>query len=230
MKIPVANATVCITPEENSKDTLCSAKTNKYGDFEIPVPDSEVNYNLRVMPEDKSVSDIILASQEGQEISLLQIHEDCFDYKIIPTDIFRLSDMLEQEELAMVFGNFVSRQDRELIRVENINYTKGSYSIKEDSKKTLDKVAQILTKNPNIRLEVISHTDAQGDDQSNMELSEKRSLAVVSYLILIGVHKDRLNYTGKGETEIRNRCKNNVDCSDTEHRYNRRTEFKFFKE
>jgi hypothetical protein len=40
---------------------------------------------------------------------------------------------------------------------------------------------------------------------------------------------ERLKAEGKGETEIRNRCINGVDCSDKEHEYNRRTEFKFSK-
>ena len=104
-----------------------------------------------------------------------------------------------------------------------------SLSIISWIKKILDKVAAILAENSAIRLEVISHTDSQGDDKSNMELSEKRSLSVVTYLILIGVQQDRLTYKGKGETEIRNRCNNGIDCSDIEHGYNRRTEFRFYK-
>ena len=76
---------------------------------------------------------------------------------------------------------------------------------------------------------IVSHTDSQGEDQNNLALSLKRSETVVSHLISIGISKDRLKAEGKGEKEIRNRCVNDVDCSDKEHEYNRRTEFKFSK-
>ncbi len=81
----------------------------------------------------------------------------------------------------------------------------------------------------NFKLLVISHTDSQGDDDRNLKLSIKRSETVISYLSSIGIKMDRLKAEGKGEKEIRNRCVNGVDCSDKEHEYNRRTEFKFSK-
>jgi outer membrane protein OmpA-like peptidoglycan-associated protein len=229
VKTPVVNAIVYLS-SELKEDTLSKAKTNNYGDFELLVPDNAVNHALKANSSDPSVQDIILASQEGVEITRIRKSPFGFEYKLIPQEIYRLSDMYVEDDLSTVFGDFLSKKEKELIRIEDINYNSGSYSIKDDSKKILDKVAGILTDNRNIKLEVISHTDAQGDDHSNMELSEKRSLAVVTYLILIGVDKDRLKYTGKGETEIRNRCANGVDCSDIEHRYNRRTEFRFIKE
>jgi outer membrane protein OmpA-like peptidoglycan-associated protein len=227
VKIPVVNASVYLSSA--TWDTLSKTTTNKYGDFELNIPDNSDNHSLKVSVQD-SIKTIILASQEGVELNNLHRTKRGFEYKLIQTDIIKLSDMPEIEDISLAFSNFLKTKDKELIRSEHINYNVGSYRIQEESKKILDKVAQILTDNPKVKLEVISHTDAQGDDISNMELSEKRSLSVVSYLILIGVHKDRMKYIGKGETEIRNRCKNNVDCSDTEHRYNRRTEFKFVKE
>jgi outer membrane protein OmpA-like peptidoglycan-associated protein len=229
IKTPVADAFVYLSSESND-DTLSKAKTNKYGDFELLVPDYVVNQNLLASPSDQSIENIILATQEGVEISRIKKASFGFEYKLLPLEIYRLSDMHEEEDLTTVFTDFLAKNGKEFVRVENISYNSGSYSIKDDSKKILDKVAGTLTDNRNIKLEVISHTDAQGDDQSNMELSEKRSLAVVTYLILIGVDKERLKSTGKGETEIRNRCTNGVDCSETEHRYNRRTEFRFIRE
>ena len=87
----------------------------------------------------------------------------------------------------------------------------------------------ILKASPSVKLEVVSHTDSQGDDASNLKLSENRSNAVISYLVSKGIDRSRLKAVGKGELEIRNRCANGVNCSDKEHEYNRRTEFKFIK-
>jgi outer membrane protein OmpA-like peptidoglycan-associated protein len=93
----------------------------------------------------------------------------------------------------------------------------------------LDKVIIILNANSGVKLDVISHTDSRGDDASNLNLSQKRSNAVIEYLSSKGVDKTRLKAIGKGESVIRNRCLNGVDCSDKEHEFNRRTEFNFIK-
>lgn len=75
-------------------------------------------------------------------------------------------------------------------------------------------------------LEVQSHTDATAGDEYNMELSQKRANTVVDYIVNKGIAKKRLTAKGFGETQLINRCANGVDCSDEEHRQNRRTVFK----
>jgi outer membrane protein OmpA-like peptidoglycan-associated protein len=51
----------------------------------------------------------------------------------------------------------------------------------------------------------------------------------MEYFILKGIEKSRLSAKGFGETQIKNRCINGIDCSETEHMLNRRTEFNFTK-
>jgi outer membrane protein OmpA-like peptidoglycan-associated protein len=94
----------------------------------------------------------------------------------------------------------------------------------------LDKIIKILNENPKTKVEIISHTDSQGDDAANLELSARRAIAVANYFIKNGISGKRIKTSGKGETEIRNRCTNGVPCTDKEHEYNRRTGFKFSKE
>jgi outer membrane protein OmpA-like peptidoglycan-associated protein len=86
-----------------------------------------------------------------------------------------------------------------------------------------------MTLNPALKLAIESHTDAKGEDSYNLTLSTKRSQTVVNYLISKGIATSRLSAKGFGETQIKNRCKNGVDCSELEHELNRRTEFKFTK-
>ena len=83
-----------------------------------------------------------------------------------------------------------------------------------------------MKKNPKLLLEVQSHTDATAGDEFNMELSQKRANVAVDYLIANGIDKKRLTAKGFGETQLSNRCSNNVDCSNEEHKQNRRTVFK----
>ena len=86
------------------------------------------------------------------------------------------------------------------IRVENINYEFGSWELKEESKLALDTLVQILTMNPTITIELMSHTDYVGSDQFNFDLSQKRAQSVVDYLIEKGINPARLVAKGYGET------------------------------
>lgn len=228
-KIPVPNVIVTLLNLKTGKEELDSATTDSYGDFEISVADENGEYSIVVKSNTKEVDNIILATQSGQEISRLKKTERGFEYKLIPNDVVLLTEK-ESEDISLVFSKFGGSKETDLKVSENILYALGQYKIEDaESKKILDKVVTILKEHPKVTLQVISHTDAQGDDVSNMTLSEKRSASVINYFIAKGVDKNRLKAIGKGETEIRNRCANDIDCSDKEHEYNRRTEFKFTK-
>ncbi|NNE26848.1 MAG: OmpA family protein, partial [Saprospiraceae bacterium] len=111
-----------------------------------------------------------------------------------------------------------------IITFNNIYYSYNSYSIEEGAAYELDALAEYLANNPNVRIELVAHTDARGYSEYNQNLSKKRASAAKDYLILKGIDAQRIKFNGKGETEIRNHCKNGVQCSDEDHNYNRRTE------
>jgi len=112
------------------------------------------------------------------------------------------------------------------IEVENIFYDLNKFFVREDAKPELDKLVKMMTDNPSIVIELSSHTDSQGRDDYNEALSEQRAKAAVDYIMAKGISANRIKSKGYGETQIRNRCTNGVRCSDKEHEYNRRTEFK----
>ena len=58
----------------------------------------------------------------------------------------------------------------------------------------------MLRDNPNITIEMASHTDRKGSDEYNIALSERRAKSVVDYLIECGIPADRLQYQGYGES------------------------------
>ncbi len=112
------------------------------------------------------------------------------------------------------------------IVLENIYYDFDKWNIRLDAAKELDKLAQLLKDNPELDIEMGSHTDVRGNDQYNQILSDKRALATVKYLIARGIEANRLTYRGYGEKILVNHCKNGVHCTEYEHQKNRRTEFK----
>ncbi|MDO8367597.1 MAG: OmpA family protein [Saprospiraceae bacterium] len=75
-------------------------------------------------------------------------------------------------------------------------------------------------------MEIASHTDARGSDEYNLQLSQRRAKAVVEWLVKQGVARERLSPHGYGETKLVNKCINGVQCEETQHQLNRRTEFR----
>ncbi len=115
------------------------------------------------------------------------------------------------------------------IVLENIYYDLDKWQIRPDAAKELDKLVHLLNNNPNINIEMGSHTDSRAGDHYNLVLSDKRAKAAVEYLVFKGIDANRLKYKGYGETVLVNRCLNNVECTEDEHQKNRRTEFKVTK-
>lgn len=75
-------------------------------------------------------------------------------------------------------------------------------------------------------IELSSHTDAQGNDAYNERLSQRRAQSAKNWLVAKGIRENRIEAVGYGEENILNHCINGIDCTDEEHRVNRRTEFK----
>ena len=108
-------------------------------------------------------------------------------------------------------------------------YSYGLYELDDNGKNILDKIVGILNVNPNLYLELISHTDSRGSYNFNMILSKKRANAAITYLISKGIDKSRLKGIGMGETKLLNNCKDNDSCSEEDHAKNRRTEIKIIE-
>lgn len=112
------------------------------------------------------------------------------------------------------------------IVLENIYYDLDKYNIRPDAAQGLDKLVKIMKDNPEIKIELSSHTDSRADDKYNMVLSQRRAESAVKYITDHGIAKDRITAHGYGESRLVNRCTNGVKCSEEEHQANRRTEFK----
>lgn len=230
LKFPLIHALVCLFGS-NKNDTLSSAYTDDHGDFEIPIPDDEQStYQIKIK-SNAQMKDVTVVERDGTEVGKMTKTENGFEYRLLKADIVKLTEIPEKfEEIGMAYKKFLAGNKKVLRMVEYVHYDFGKFSIQKDAEPILDQVATILKEYPKAKLEVISHTDSQGDDAANLQLSEKRSQSVINYLVSKGIEKKRLKGTGKGETVIRNRCLNNVNCSDEEHAFNRRTEFNFTKE
>lgn len=83
---------------------------------------------------------------------------------------------------------------------EHVQFRSDSDVILERSHPMLDEVAAVLKANPGMRVRIEGHTDDQGDDEYNLELSRRRAQSVRRYLIDKGVDADQVEAEGYGET------------------------------
>lgn len=84
--------------------------------------------------------------------------------------------------------------------VENIFYDFDRATLRPESKTALDSLADVLRDNPNVTIEMASHTDRHGTDEYNLSLSGRRAQSVIDYLISVGIKPDRLQSQGYGES------------------------------
>lgn len=122
-------------------------------------------------------------------------------------------------------GKFGEPDKSYTIRIEHIYYDFDKWYIREDATPRLEQLLSILQKNPELVVELASHTDARASHKYNEKLSQNRAQAVVDWLVQRGIERDRLVPRGYGETQPVNECINGVECSEEQHQLNRRTEF-----
>jgi OOP family OmpA-OmpF porin len=88
------------------------------------------------------------------------------------------------------------------IVLEGILYEYNSAELTKDAKNTIDTtLLLILQRNPDIIIEIGSHTDSRGTDEYNLKLSQKRAQSVIKYLASAGISDRRLQATGYGESQ-----------------------------
>ena len=114
--------------------------------------------------------------------------------------------------------------------LENIYYDLDSANIRPDAARELDKLVQILVDNPEIRIELSSHTDSIASVEYNLNLSQRRAQSAVNYMIQRGISPDRMVAKGYGELRpiARNTNRDGTDNPEGRQR-NRRTEFKILE-
>ncbi len=134
------------------------------------------------------------------------------------------------------------------IEIENIFFELDKAELRPESIVSLDQLVETLNDNPNITIELGSHTDARASDAYNLDLSRRRAQSVVNYLISKNIARARLIAKGYGEstpkvvdkkdneaypflpvgTKLTEEYINNLEDEDQQemaHFLNRRTEF-----
>ena len=147
---------------------------------------------------------------------------------------FELSKEKEAKTSQLWFSQYISdikdglnapliRQvERENFKFEPIFFDFDKNNIRPEHKTFLDGLIKIVKGHSDLRVKVTGHTDSDGTDNYNDDLSKRRAQAIIDYFILNGLSADRLDFDFKGELMP-------VDTNNTSEgkQRNRRVDFRF---
>lgn len=205
-KKPIKGATAQLIEIVADKEGNFQSKTNTEG--------NEISHLL-----DKDKSYKVVVSKDGYFPAELQLNTVGIttDQSLKKEVILRV--MPPESDVEIVTIN-------EPIRLNNIYYDLDDDKILPDAEKDLMTLKGLMDKYPDMVIELGSHTDSRGDDAYNEKLSQRRSNSAKKWLVGKGISVNRIVAKGYGEEMILNQCTNGEDCTEEEHRFNRRTEFK----
>ncbi len=109
---------------------------------------------------------------------------------------------------------------------KSIYFNKKELNITPKTAQALDSLVNVLEMNPELQIEISSHTDSRGAFGDNLTLSRKRSDEIAMYLINKGINPPRLISIGYGEAKLLNGCRDGILCLEEDHRQNNRVEIK----
>lgn len=213
--------TVLVLDEDGN--LIAQSQTDKEGYFRFTSLPLDGNFKFKLKDAEDSENIILtIYDRKGEVVGYLKSNEEgYFYYHELSKDnpeLMQTTDVNDVDVLAMINNE----------ELPKIYYEKNSSYIDEISAEKLRQIAQIMNDNPDLKLELGSHTDARASDDYNMELSERRTKGVIAYLKRKGIDPSRITGKWYGETVLVNDCENGVECPEDKHRENRRTEFKFY--
>ena len=151
---------------------------------------------VRVYIDEKKVFDIPRALEKGMTINTLRLQSQVSE----ENEYFYISNIRyaigkpDMRNKLLTEGKLVTY---------GITFDTGSAILKPESHGTLKKIAAILNENPELQVQIVGHTDADGDENFNLDLSMMRASAVEQALIdQFGVSQEQLSSIGKGETQL----------------------------
>lgn len=104
-------------------------------------------------------------------------------------------------ELKVMMLVLDKKADEEIVALGDTHFDYAKSTVTDEAKALLEKDVQVLKENPKMKIRMAGYTSAQGTEDSNQQLSEKRANAVRSYLIEKGIAPGRISIIGYGRTK-----------------------------
>ncbi len=206
---------------DSDGDVLANSQATAGGEFlfEHVRPDTEYRIRSEVK---NALSSIYILDGQG---NILQTIEPGADGDFV---FVRLSENDQVVTITNEIQQVVKISDSELFNLGSIQYEYNRAMLSSAGIGILEKIVEILLINLDVSVELSGHTDAKGSLEYNQNLSERRIVSAIEYLLSMGVERSRISGKAYGESRLLNHCKDDDDCLDNEHAVNRRTELRIF--
>ena len=180
--------------------------------------------------EGLQIEDLLEGKQPGDKLHYdVKISKPGFFAQTIVIDTILGNDGILKLEYLMQEME-VGSDLTQTLHLEPIYFDLDKSNIRPDAALILDKIVKIMNDNPEMKIELGSHTDCRASKSYNMRLSTRRAISSAKYIKDRITNPDRIYGKGYGESKLLNgcECEGHVksDCSDEEHQLNRRTEFR----
>jgi len=187
--------------------TLVNKRTSK--------PISGVTVTYKKLPYESEVG-VLTSDASGKVTAYLRAHEQ-YSFLIEPQGFIKVAEIVKPVEGADAdLVNNVTYQLREggvgsVLRLENLNFERGSAKITEGSHSSLDDLVAMMNESTSIRIQLEGHTDFRGSPTANLKLSEQRVIAVKKYLVGKGIASDRIETKAFGGSQPITRGNSELD-------------------
>jgi outer membrane protein OmpA-like peptidoglycan-associated protein len=153
----------------------------------------------------------IQVSKDGFEGNNYAIAKDLSGVTAVNADLKPINEIITEKEVLL----------------QPIFFEFNKNNITQNAAFELDKLVQVMTINPTMKILIKSHTDSKGSEDYNIALSDRRAKSTVQYLISKGISNERVSGKGYGESEPKIDCKDT--CTPEQDASNRRSEFLIIK-
>ncbi len=189
-------------------------------------PEKTATYRKQVLVKDAWVEEVPVPAEYATIKRLVIDVPPKVEEKIIPAEYKTV-----EKKVLVKKGGVTSWKEIDCGLVKptrlNIYWNLNSATLTPAAKREIDtKLLTFLRENPNVVVEIASHTDSRGSKAYNRALSQRRADAVKNYLISKGISPKRIISKGYGEDRLLNNCSDGVKCTEAQHQQNRRTEFR----
>ena len=211
----------------DKKDTIQTTILDESGSFVFKNVNTSASHYLFLNKSSKISDDnskfVFLTSENKEIVSNFGLTDNGFEYNLSETEMPYLKPMVDNEPLVKKDSGALKH-----LYVSDILFESKTTVLSKEAIAKLNPIVSKLKANPRTKIEIISHTDSNGDAAQNTTISSKQANSILVYLVSKGISKNRIKAVGKGEFEILNKCHDDIPCSEAEHRVNTRTELKFY--
>jgi len=169
-------------PVKNSFVEIKSLKTNKIEKIEVSQRDGKY---VGLLTLDENEDALVTVKAKDYAFNSRYIDGDDRDFESPSKLDFEVSKI----------------EKGKAFKINNIYFSTDSFHLSQKAKYILNSFAQFLEINTSVEIAVYGHTDSDGNEQLNIDLSSKRAKQVHDYLIEMGISKNRLSYKGFGESK-----------------------------